>query len=47
MNEKIVALLVTLFLGLFIVIGAGVTFFVKKKEKFIDAFIYRFASRGK
>lgn len=36
MNEKIVALLVTLFLGLFIVIGAGVTFFVKKKEKFID-----------
>lgn len=36
MNEKIIALLITLLLGFFIVIGAGITFFIKKKEKFID-----------
>lgn len=36
MNEKILALLITLFLGLFIVLGAIIAFSVKKKDKFID-----------
>lgn len=36
MEQKIVALAVTLFLGLFIGIGAMIAFSVKKKEKFID-----------
>lgn len=36
MEQKILALAVTLFLGLFIGIGAMIAFSVKKKEKFID-----------
>ena len=36
MEQKILALVVTLFLGLFIGIGAVIAFSVKKKEKFID-----------
>lgn len=36
MNDKMVALLITLLLGLFIVIGASIAFLFPKKEKFID-----------
>ena len=36
MDQKILALLVTLFLGVFIAIGAIIAFSVKNKEKFID-----------
>lgn len=36
MKEQLLALIITLFLGLFIVVGAGIAFSVKKKDKFID-----------
>ena len=36
MNEKMGALFVTLFLGVFIVIGAMISFMVQKKQKFLD-----------
>ncbi len=36
MNEKLIALLITLFLGIFIGIGAFIALFRKKEEKFID-----------
>lgn len=36
MDEKLLGLLITLFLGVFILIGAFISFLVKEKDKFID-----------